>query len=31
VDIIVSEWLNGDPGARRKIEEAIDRMLKKSN
>jgi hypothetical protein len=32
-DIIVGQWLKGDPGARRKIEEAIDRLpkQKKSN
>ena len=32
-DIIVGEWLNADPGARRKIEEEIDLLLKekKSN
>ena len=30
-DGIVDQWLHGDPDARRKIEEAIDRMPKKSN
>jgi hypothetical protein len=30
-DVIVDQWLHGDPGARRKIEDAIDRMPKKSN
>jgi hypothetical protein len=30
-DVIVGQWLRGDADARRKIEEAIDRMPKKSN
>jgi hypothetical protein len=30
-DVIVGQWLHGDADARRKIEEAIDRMPKKSN
>jgi hypothetical protein len=32
-DIIVGQWLNGDAGERRKIEEAIDHLpkQKKSN
>jgi hypothetical protein len=29
--VIVGQWLHGDADARRKIEEAIDRMPKKSN
>ena len=30
-DLLVDQWLHGDAGTRRKIEEAIDRMPKKSN
>ena len=30
-DGIVDQWLHGDADARQKIEEAIDRMPKKSN
>jgi hypothetical protein len=30
-DVIVDQWLHGNADARRKIEEAIDRMPKKSN
>jgi hypothetical protein len=30
-DALVDQWLHGDADTRRKIEEAIDRMPKKSN
>jgi len=30
-DMIVDQWIHGDADARRKIEEAIDRMPKKSH
>ena len=30
-DVIVGQWLHGNSDARRKIEEAIDRMPKKSS
>jgi hypothetical protein len=30
-DMIVDQWVHGDADARRKIEEAIDRMPKKSH
>jgi hypothetical protein len=30
-DVFVDQWLHGNADARRKIEEAIDRMPKKSN
>ena len=30
-DVIVGQWLHGDADARCKIEEAIDRMPRKSN
>jgi hypothetical protein len=28
-DVIAGQWMHGDPDARRKIEEAIDRLPKK--
>jgi hypothetical protein len=30
-DVIVDQWRHGDAGARRKIEEAIERLPMKSN
>jgi hypothetical protein len=30
-DLLVDQWLHGDAGARRKIEEAIDHLPKKSS
>jgi hypothetical protein len=30
-DVITDQWLHGDPEGRRKIEEAISRMPRKSN
>ena len=29
-DVFVQGWLNGDPAARRKIEEVLDRLPKKN-
>jgi len=30
-DVIADQWLHGDAGARRKIEDAVDRLPRKSN
>ena len=30
-DVIAGQWLHGDADTRRKIEDAVDRMPKKSN